>query len=1033
MSVNLGQAVGYLDLDTTKFKTGIKTALADLKSFQSASLTSKDKLAAFGSAAQNAGRSLTKSLTVPIAGVGAASVAVTAKFQAGMSKVAAVAGIEGQKASSSMIKAAEDMGLSYKKNADGSVDQLELLSQKAKEMGAKTKFSASESAEAFNYMAMAGWKTEDMMKGIDGVMDLAAASGENLGTTSDIVTDALTAFGLSAKDSSHFADVLAAASSNANTNVSMMGETFKYAAPVAGSFGYSVEDVSTAIGLMANSGIKASMAGTSLRSLFKGLQGNTKRSKEALDDLGISLTDKKGNMKSFDTIIGDLRESFSGLTKVEKNKYAADLAGTTGMQGLLAIVNASEKDYKKLKGAIENCDGSSKRMRETMEDNLPGALTKAKSALEGLGLVIGEAITPFVTKVVEKFTKFVGWLSKADEKTVKFVVGLGAILAAIGPLLIITGTLARNVLSLMEAYKVLSGIMRGKTVAGILAAAAAKTKDAIATGLDAVANLRYKFSLSGIASAVSGAASKILAMAAAHKLAAGAALGVVGAVIGFIVYMKKTGMSVDDLKKKISTMFNDFSKNAPEIFNKITSIAGEIIKNLPSVLSTVLENLGPVINQGMEALKKALPDIADWFQKDLPKLIAVGTSMITNIIDGFAQSMPQLIAAASDIAVKMIDQFFNQAPKYIEAGSKLIVSLIQGFAEAVPQLVEKITNLITQYSGPVINSVIKVILLIADAFIKNLPVILSAITEIIIAIANAFAQNAPAIVDASIKIIWALAKGLVKASPQILVAVGKIAIALIKAILVINSAMQQAGIKLIKSLMQGILSKISQIAAKCAQAGKNIVAGIKRGIGNLIATGREWILSLWSGIKTKVRSVISNAVSSVRELPSRIKGALTSLYSAGSDFIQGLWDGMKAKLSSVISWARDKVSALPGAIKKVLGIGSPSWITRQYGEWFVDGLKLGMEAGFKPLMRTVNSQIDKVVSAYNPLSNYDFGIGKSIDVRLLDAINGMYPTETSSESLGNVINQNISIEGVEDPVSIVEEIARQLKISMRTI
>ena len=288
-------------------------------------------------------------VTAGVAAIGTAAVKTASDFDAEMSKVSAISGATGE--------------------------DFDALRDKAREMGSKTKFSASESAEAMEYMAMAGWKTEDMLEGIEGIMNLAAASGEDLGTTSDIVTDALTAFGLSAQDSGHFADILAAASSNANTNVSMLGESFKYVAPVAGSLGMSAEDTSVALGLMANSGIKASQAGTALRSILTRMAKPTKQSQAALDALGLSLTDEQKNVKDLATLMGDMREAFSHCNDAEKAQYAALLAGQEGMSGLLAIVNASEADYNKLTGAIENCDGSAEDMALTMQDNLQGQLT----------------------------------------------------------------------------------------------------------------------------------------------------------------------------------------------------------------------------------------------------------------------------------------------------------------------------------------------------------------------------------------------------------------------------------------------------------------------------------------------------------------------------------------------------------------------------------------------------------------------------------------------------------------------------------
>ena len=250
--------------------------------------------------------------------------------------------------------------------------EFDMLTEKARQMGADTKFSATESAQAFEYMAMAGWKTDDMMNGIEGVMNLAAASGEDLGRVSDIVTDALTAFGLKASDSAHFADVLAAAATSSNTNVGMMGETFKYVAPLAGALKYDVEDVATAIGVMANSGVKASEAGTSLRSIFTRLAKPPKDAAAALDALGISIKNDDGTIKPFMQTMEEMRDKFSGLTDDQKVQYAASIASQEAMSGLLAIMNASEDDFEKVANAIDHANGSAEKMAKTRMDNLAG-------------------------------------------------------------------------------------------------------------------------------------------------------------------------------------------------------------------------------------------------------------------------------------------------------------------------------------------------------------------------------------------------------------------------------------------------------------------------------------------------------------------------------------------------------------------------------------------------------------------------------------------------------------------------------------
>lgn len=315
------------------------------------------------------------------------SVKVGSDFEAAMSKVSAISGATG--------------------------DDLQKLTEKAKEMGAKTKFSATESAQAFEYMAMAGWKTDDMLNGIEGIMNLAAASGEDLATTSDIVTDALTAMGLQASDSGHFADVLAAASSNSNTNVGMMGETFKYVAPVAGALGYNIEDLSQAIGLMANSGIKSTQAGTALRSILTRLAKPPKEAAAAMEKYDISMKNSDGSMKSLMEVMENMRDSLRGLPKDEKAAAAAALGGQEAMSGLLSIVNASDTDFKKLASSIKNADGASEKMANTMNDNLKGSITIAGSALEGFGINVYEKMEKPLKSAVDAGTEDINRLSEA--------------------------------------------------------------------------------------------------------------------------------------------------------------------------------------------------------------------------------------------------------------------------------------------------------------------------------------------------------------------------------------------------------------------------------------------------------------------------------------------------------------------------------------------------------------------------------------------------------------------------------------------
>lgn len=301
------------------------------------------------------------------------------EFDSAMSKVAAISG--------------------------ASAEEMAMLTQKAQEMGRTTKFTASESAEAFNYMAMAGWKTNEMLDGLEGILNLAAASGADLAETSDIVTDALTGLGYEAKDAGRLADVMAAAAANANTNVELMGSTFQYVTPVAGALGFSMEDVAVAIGTMANAGIKGERAGTALRSMMTRLASPPKMAADSIEELGITVTDSAGKMLPLIDILKQLRSKFNGLSEAEQAHHAKAIAGQEAMAGLLAIVNSAPDDFEQLIQSVNNSAGAADRMAKTMLNNVGGKFTLLKSQLEGIRLTIWNKLEPTIRKCIDSISR----------------------------------------------------------------------------------------------------------------------------------------------------------------------------------------------------------------------------------------------------------------------------------------------------------------------------------------------------------------------------------------------------------------------------------------------------------------------------------------------------------------------------------------------------------------------------------------------------------------------------------------------------
>ena len=578
--VDVGSAVGYLLLDLTGWNKGISAAKTAFNTFLDETATGIDKAGALGSALSGIGMGLATTVTAPLVGLGTAAVKTAGDFQQAMAQVAAVSGL------------------------DTASEEFEALSDKAKEMGATTKFSASEAAEAFNYMAMAGWDAQQMMDGISGVMDLAAASGEDLATVSDIVTDALTGFGLQAKDSAHFADVLAAASNSANTNVSMLGESFKYVAPVAGALGFSVEDVSVALGLMANSGIKASQAGTSLRTLFTNLVHPVGQSADAIEALGISITNSDGSMKSLDTIMRELRTTFGNMTEAEKASYAAMLAGQEGMSGLLAIVNATDEDFQKLSDSISAAGGTAQEMADKQLDTLEGKMTLFKSAMEGLAISFGEVLLPMLTNLVEKITDVVNWFNELDDGTKKMIVTIVGIVAAIGPIMAIVGNIINVVVKVVQAIKLVKGAIV----------------------------------------AVKGAMVALNAVMLANPI--GLVVAAIAALVAiFVVLWNKCDA------------FREFWINLweaiKEAFAEVAEAIGEVASNIAEWFSTFPERIGEAINA-----------VVDWFAQ-LPGRISSAISEALNAVANWGQEVYNSLSTGVSQAINAVGQWFDQLPSRI--------------------------------------------------------------------------------------------------------------------------------------------------------------------------------------------------------------------------------------------------------------------------------------------------------------------------------------------------------------------------------
>ena len=541
-------------------------------------------------------------------------------FDAGMSNVAAISG--------------------------ATAEELDVLRDKAREMGASTVFSATQAADALQYMAMAGWDTESMLDGVEGIMNLAAASGEDLAMVSDIVTDALTAFGLSAADSGHFADVLAAASSSANTNVGMLGESFKYVAPVAGAMGFSVEDISVALGLMANSGIKASQAGTSLRSMLSRLANPTKEVQGALDALGVSLTNSDGSIKEFSTIINELRVGFSGLTEAEKTQAAANLAGQEAMSGLLAIVNTSDADFAKLTASINNADGTAQAMADTMTDNLPGAITIAKSALEGAAIALYENFEAPATEAVKGVTGAITSMTEAFQKN-----GLSGVVNTVGEMV------NQGVQALLTGMSGMGEKLK-ENLPNIYSA-----------GLDMV---------SGIASSIRENAG--LLVDGAISLAKDFAQGLADS---FPVIIEKAPQIVSDLA-------NTINDNAPKLLKAAANILITLGEGLIKAIPALIQNIPQIIT--------AIVDVFLAFN-----WLNIGKTVVTGLGNGLKSMVSSLKGITKQLVDTVKGGFANLPQAMLGIGKNIVQGLWKGISAMKDWALGKIKEFVGGIVGEIKN------------------------------------------------------------------------------------------------------------------------------------------------------------------------------------------------------------------------------------------------------------------------------------------------------------------------------------------
>ena len=845
MSISVGQAIGYLDLDTSGFKRGFKSALQDLRVFQDNSASVSSKAKALGSAFTDVGSVMTRHVTTPIVGVGTAAVVTAAKFESAMSEVAAISGASGK--------------------------DLEALTEKAKQMGATTKFSASDSAAALKYMAMAGWDTKDMLDGVDGVMQLAAASGEDLAQTSDIVTDAMTGFGMSADQANRFADVLAQTANRSNTSVALMGETFKYVAPVAGALGYNIEDTSVAIGLMANSGIKGSQAGTSLRNMLTNLAKPTDQVQSYMDKLNISLTDSAGNVKPLNQLLDEMRGGFSGLTDAQKAEYAAGIAGKEGMSGLLAIVNSSQTDFDNLTESINNSNGAAKGVADVMLDNLGGQLTILKSTLEGIAIAFGDILLPTIKNVVSGLQSFLDWITNLTDGQKQLVVTIAAIVAAIGPVLLIVGKLITSVLQIAKVVTSVVGI-------------AAKIGPAVA----------------GVVKAVVSALGPV-----------GMIITIIGVVIAALVALYNKNEA-----------FRNFVNN---VWAKIKEVISGVVDALVNFFTVTIPGAIDAVASWFQSL---VDSVVNFFTVSIPNAINAGLTWIQN----FASSVANFFTVTIPAAISALIQWFVQLPERIGYAigyavgtvARWVVDMASKVAEVGPKVIDAVVNFFKSLPGKIWNFLVTAIAKVGQWVAQTKAKAVTIKDQVIETVVNFF-KSLPGkiwnfLVTAIAKVGQWVAQTKAKAQTvgsQVINTVvnffkqlpGKIWAALSSALGKVKS-WGSSVISWAKTTIPKVVGKIvngfKSLPGKMVTVGKQLLAGLRDGILNAL-----------SGLLGKIKSIGSSILKGFKDAFG-IKSPSRKTMEMGKMLMAGLAKGLGGSLGLVEKQIQTVSTAITDTFEKAL-------------------------------------------------------------------------------------------------------------------
>ena len=686
MAMSVGTAIGYLDLDTSKFQSALKTASSQLKGFTDSSKSTGDRITSLGSGLKTMGQNMTKYVTTPLTGLGTASVMTAATFEKSMSNVQALSGATGK--------------------------DLEDLTNIAKEMGAKTQFSASEAADALGYMALAGWDSSQSMKALPGVLDLAAASNMGLAEASDMVTDYLSAFQEEADQAGRMSDVLAYAQANSNTTTPALGEAFKNCAVNANSFGLDIEQTTALLGKLGDQGLKGSEAGTALNAVFRDMSSKMKDGAIAIGDTNVKITDANGNFKSMAEIVAGVQKATDGLSESEKMVALQSTFTSDSIKAMGILMNTGSDSIQNFTNELYNSNGAASEMAATMNDNLSGQITTLKSALEGAAISIGEALLPMVKDLVAWINNLVTWFNSLSPSMQTSIVMAAGLAAAIGPVLIIIGQMSTGIGVLVNAFGLLS-IAKLKDKAETIALHLLYAKDAVLKAASTAATYAQI--------AATTAWNVVCGVATAVTTALGAAIAFLTSPIGLVILAITALIAIgvllyknwDTIKAKCSEIWENTIKPMIEkvtnaiknvittVWNGITSFLTTIWNGIKSVATAVWEGIKTLIELRINATKAVITTV--W------NAIKTVTSSVWNgiktLISTVWNAIKSVVTTAVNGVKSVITSVFNAIKGVISSTSNGWKATLQAVWTGIKSVVSTGVNAVKSTISSVFNGI----------------------------------------------------------------------------------------------------------------------------------------------------------------------------------------------------------------------------------------------------------------------------------------------------------------------------------------